>query len=432
LGVSLGAIHDSAERYPPPNCHPDTRKAVRQIISDWIHSESSASSFFWLYGPAGAGKTAILQAIAEFLCSPSGFGQNFGGSFFFSREKKGHDEGRFLFSTIAYQLALNIPGLRQHVNRIMEINPTLHTKSMDVQLQALILDAFQHLSPLPLRSYLVIIDGLDECHDKAIQQSILRLLCETITIHKLPLRFLIGSRPESHIRASFDQESLYTITQRVVLDETFNPGRDIRVFLQDGFTKICALSHVQQPWPREGIIDLLVQRSSGQFIYAATVLKFVGTDFCSPMKQLALVLKPDLTAFSDLDQLYAQILSAYPSAVNIVEVLGIIIGSDENSPEVIEDILEMEEGELKSMLRGLSSLMNDENDENGAYVIPHFAHASFSDYLFNPSRSGPFHVNRQEYENQVTIRSFTLILKLIRSWGYVILIGLQPINYSQL
>jgi hypothetical protein len=66
----------------------------------------------------------------------------------------------------------------------------------------------------------------------------------------------------------------------------------------------------------------------------------------------------------------------------------------------------MEEGELKPVLRGLSSLMKDENDENGAYVIPHFAHASFSDYLFNPSRSGPFYVNRQAYENQVTLHSF--------------------------
>ena len=151
---------------------------------------------------------------------------------------------------------------------------------MVVQLQSLIVDAFKYLSPLPQRSYLVIIDGLDECNDKAIQQSILRLLCETITVHKLPLRFLIGSRPESHICASFDRESLYTITHRVVLDETFKPGRDIRVFLQDGFAKICAensiMSRVEQPWPGEGIVDLLVQRSSGQFIYAATVLKFVG------------------------------------------------------------------------------------------------------------------------------------------------------------
>ena len=429
LGVSLGAIHDSAERYPPPNCHPDTRKAVRQIILDWIHSESSASSFFWLYGPAGAGKTAILQAIAEFLCSSSGSVQNFGGSFFFSRGKKGRDRGHFLFSTIAYQLALKVPGLREHVNRIMELDPTLHTKSMVVQLQTLIVDAFRCLLPLPQGSYHhVIIDGLDECHDKATQQTILRLLCETITVHKLPLRFLIGSRPESHIRDSFDQESLYTITRRVVLDETFDPGRDVRVFLRDGFAEICAknsiLSHVEQPWPKEGIIDLLVQRSSGQFIYAATVLKFVGVDFCSPTKQLALVLKPDPMAFSDLDQLYTQILSVYPSTVNIVQILGIISASHGELLEVIEDIFGIEEGGLKLVLRGLSSLMKDENDENEGcsdkgvvpYVIPHFAHASFSDYLFDSSRSGPFHVNRQEYENQVTIRSFALIMQSIRSW----------------
>ena len=298
---------------------------------------------------------------------------------------------------------------------------------MDVQLQTLIVDAFRCLSPLPQHSYLVIIDGLDECHDKATQQSILRLLCETITIHKLPLRFLIGSRPESHIRVSFDQESLYTITHRVVLDDTFNPGRDIRVFLQDGFAKICAEnaipSHVERPWPSEGIIDLLVQRSSGQFIYAATVLKFVGADFCSPTKQLALVLKPDPMAFSDLDQLYTQILSVYPSTVNIVEVLGIIIAfqvDGNNLPEVIEDILGMEEGELKLVLRGLSSLMDLEFgnfEKKECYAIPHFAHASFSDYLFNSNRSGPFHVNQQQYENQVTIRSFALIMQSIRSWG---------------
>ena len=313
-----------------------------------------------------------------------------------------------------------MPGLREHVNRTMESNPTLHTKSMDVQLKALIVKAFKDLSPLPQHSYLVIIDGLDECHEKATQETILRLLCETITVHKLPLRFLIGSRPESHIRGSFDQESLYIITRRVVLDETFNPGRDIRVFLQDGFAKIHAknsiLSRVEQPWPEEGIIDLLVQRSSGQFIYAAVVLKFVGADFCSPTKQLALVLKPDPTASAT----NCILKSIYPSGVvNIVQVLGIIIASDQNLLEVIEDILAMEEGELRLVLRGLSSLM-DENEEvihKGSFVtvIPQFAHASFGEYLSDSSRSGPFYVNRQEYENQVTIRSFALIMQIIRS-----------------
>ncbi|KAF8816488.1 hypothetical protein BYT27DRAFT_7182040 [Phlegmacium glaucopus] len=430
--VSHGAIHDSAERYPAPNCHPNTRIAVREIILDWIHNEGSALPFFWLYGPAGAGKTAILQAIAEFLCSSSGDNENFGGSFFFSRGKDGRDQGHFLFSTIAYQLALNVPGLRQHINRIMEAKPKLYTKTIAVQLQTLIVDAFQCLSPLLQRSYLVIIDGLDECQDKAIQQDILQLLCKTITTHKLPLRFLIGSRPESHIRASFDQEALCTITERVVLDKTFDPGQDIQVLLQDGFAKICTkhadiLSHVKQPWPAKGIIDLLVQRSSGQFIYAATVLKFVGADFYSPTKRLELVLMPHPTAFSDLDQLYTQILSVYPSTATIVQVLGIILAFAETlTPEVIEDILEMEEGEVKHVLQGLSSLIAFVGDKNEKYstewrdsdVGPvYFVHASFRDFLVDSSRSGPFHINEREHHNQATIRSFALITKWIgRSW----------------
>jgi hypothetical protein len=66
---------------------------------------------------------------------------------------------------------------------------------MTRQVQTLIIDAFRNLSLLPQCSYLVIIDGLDECLDKATQQSILRLLYESIIAHKLLLRLLIGSRP---------------------------------------------------------------------------------------------------------------------------------------------------------------------------------------------------------------------------------------------
>jgi hypothetical protein len=334
----------------------------------------------------------------------------------------------------------------------MEVNPTLHTKSISVQLQTLIVDAFQSLSvtgnkgsnperepekrlpPLPQRSYLVIIDGLDECEDKATQQLILHLLCETITARKLPLRFLIGSRPESHIRATFDQKALYTITQRVVLDDTFNPGRDIQVFLEDGFAEICTkhaniLSHVEQPWPAKGVIDLLVQRSSGQFIYAATVLNFVGADFRSPMKQLGLILKPNSTAFSDLDRLYTQILSVYPSTTNLVQVLGIIMAFDAGTltPEVIEDILGMEKGEGKLVLQGLSSLIAFVGDKNEKYLARrnffrcdgsvYLIHASFGDYLVDSSRSGTFHVNKQEYRNWATTQSFALTTRWIgRSW----------------
>ena len=145
-------------------------------------------------------------------------------------------------------------------------------------------------------------------------------------------------------------------------------------------------------------------------------------DFFSPTKRLALILKPDPTAFSDLDQLYTQISSVYSSEVDLVKYLGIISVFHGDSAKAIEEVFAMEEGELKLVLRGLSSLTKDENEESfnegdNSYVIPQFAQASFSDYLFNSSRSGPFYVNQQEYKNQLIIWSFILIIQSIRSWG---------------
>ena len=98
-------------------------------------------------------------------------------------------------------------------------------------------------------------------------------------------------------------------------------------------------------------------------------------------------MKPDPSAFSDLDQLYTQILSVYPSTVNIVEVMGIISASHGELAEVMEDIFWMEEleGELKLVLRGLSSLIKNEIGEDlDEGIIPHFAHASLGVFKTDP------------------------------------------------
>jgi DNA replication protein DnaC len=68
--IAPGASHNSAERFDPPKCHPKTREAVLKDIMDWIQGLGEVERrhyFMWLYGPAGAGKSAIAQTIAE-LC----------------------------------------------------------------------------------------------------------------------------------------------------------------------------------------------------------------------------------------------------------------------------------------------------------------------------------------------------------------------------
>jgi len=182
------------------------------------------------------------------------------------------------------------------------------------------------------------------------------MIYEAVAIHKLPLWFLVASRPEAHIREAFDQPTFRSITQRIVLDESLDPNQGIEKYLRDGFEGIYKRNMEQavQPWPGTGIIDL-VQKASGQFIYASTTLTFVGAEFYNPISQLEIIL--DGTPFSDLDHLYSQILSIYPVPERLIRVLCIIPAlHSPQPPEVIEDLLGMKV-EVGLVLRSLHSLI---------------------------------------------------------------------------
>ena len=61
MAGSVRPSHSLDRTLPATRCSL-TLKVVQQIMD-----ESSAFSYFWLYGPTGAGITAILQAIEELL-----------------------------------------------------------------------------------------------------------------------------------------------------------------------------------------------------------------------------------------------------------------------------------------------------------------------------------------------------------------------------
>ncbi|KAF8160412.1 hypothetical protein BJ912DRAFT_805717, partial [Pholiota molesta] len=66
MASAPSAFHNSSARFDPPKCHPNTRVAVLEYFMGWIFgSNDSEALILWLYGPAGSGKSAILQTIAE-------------------------------------------------------------------------------------------------------------------------------------------------------------------------------------------------------------------------------------------------------------------------------------------------------------------------------------------------------------------------------
>jgi hypothetical protein len=134
--IASGAFHNSAERFDPPKCHPNTRVAILEKIIRWLEDPDKAALFLWIYGPAGAGKSAIAQTIAE-MCYKAGI---LAASFFFSRNAPGRNNEVFLVTTLVYQLTLAIPEIRERVGKALETDPLLLSRSLEAQLQALVVN----------------------------------------------------------------------------------------------------------------------------------------------------------------------------------------------------------------------------------------------------------------------------------------------------
>ncbi|PPQ90685.1 hypothetical protein CVT25_003723 [Psilocybe cyanescens] len=431
--IASGAMFDSSARYPPGKCHPGTREKALKIITDWIIDPAPEHSVIWLYGPAGSGKSAIAQSIAELLWQL--YQSQYGGSFFFAAgDIEGRGNGDKLFSTLAYQLAVQFPSLLPFINDTLSKDPMLPTRSMEIQIKALIVDPLLQVSNWVAHTPTIIVDGLDECADSTTQRNILSLISYHIRHHSLPLRFLIASRPEYWIRDTFEVGTMHDLTLPISLNEVGDAHGDIERYLVAEFAEICnkysrIMSSVVKPWPPTRIVERFVEEASGQFIYASTIVKFVGysSDFCDPREQLRILTTADphrATAFSTLDALYASILSRIPdthrAALKLV-IGGIIL---DLSVQTIEIFLGVDAGVISIILDALNSLIDVRPVEFEAEEVLEvfygprgcpeetritFYHLSFQEFLENEPRSGKYFVDVAAISHQLWFTIANLI-----------------------
>ena len=402
--TATSAFHNSDERFDPPKCHPNTRLAVLAKIMRWIRREDDLDAFImWIYGAAGAGKSAIAQTIAE-MCDKDIL---LLASFFFSRNDPSRSTVKPLIATIAYQIALNLPDARDAIIGAIERDPLIFSKSLVVQVESLIAAPLQQLAEAgffnePTSRCLVIIDGLDECSDHKVQQNIVDVLANSQRQHQLPLIFLICSRPEQHITLAFGTGVLPRVTASVALDETYLPDKDIRLFLIDKFQEIKSThrlrGYIPPQWPLPAVLNQLITKSSGQFIYASTVIRYVSSIRHKPMDRLDIVLgirppQNDLP-FAELDALYMHILAGVEDIEPVLKILSFLFLGPSSYPERplhphdIEPFLSLQPGDVELYLGDLSSLISIGPDQK-----IHVQHASLQDFLVDPTRSKELWIN---------------------------------------
>jgi len=406
----MGAAYDSQERYPAPRCLPGTRREVLEQIETWVKAGSDGTSILWLHGPAGAGKSAIAQTVAE-TCAGR---DELAASFFFARSVASRNALKHVFPTIAVQIALSAPEKRQRLESVLNSDPWIVERapgSVDI-----VASLFQQGSALvPSSRFLVIVDGLDECQGHDDQRRILEQVSNMVNAHHVPLRFLIVSRPESHLCEAFEEPDLANISKSLSLYGDFQARGDVSKYLQCEFSRIYSskrhrdvMQFVPGPWPSEDVIDTLVKKSEGYFIYASTVIKFIDEESFSPADRLDQVLNisnsaalpSDSAPFAELDMLYSQVLSTYPTSKlpMLKRILGFTLFSCKynGGVDAIEILLRLPRGQVKLMLRGLRSLISFGEEWPGR-VLFHPNHASFGDFLRDKDRSRGYHVDFEEW-----------------------------------
>ena len=130
---------------PVAKCHPGTRLKVIAMIKKWLNRRDK-QPVCWLNGPAGYGKSALSQTIAERYADKG----RLLGSFFFLRGAGDRSHIARLIPTLAHQISISVPATKPLIDRAFEDYTMLDSSvSLVHQFQRLIANP---LSSLPLFS----------------------------------------------------------------------------------------------------------------------------------------------------------------------------------------------------------------------------------------------------------------------------------------
>jgi hypothetical protein len=374
------------------SCLTGTRQAELQRIEEW-EVDTVDKRVYWLNGIAGCGKSTIAKTFAE----RSARKHRLGASFFCSRDFDDRRNIRFIFPTVAYDLACRYAGFRTALIPIITSNPQIGHALPAIQLEQLLV--------LPLRSTglytTIVMDALDECEDRHPVSAILSLLGQHIDAIPRVKLFITG-RPEPLIRSGFRLPLLRPHTEVFLLHEVdrVSVDKDVKVYIRTRLSEIIiSRSHcdLTVPWPAAEEINATVRKCAGLFIVASVIVKFVGARHRKPQERLQIIIsEPNSTVHegkSGVDAIYHQIfLQSFEDVetddTDFFEQLRLVVGSivlafNPLSCADLAVILDVSTEDVWIAIRSLHSVLLVPNSSSRAIRI---CHKSLADFLTDNTR----------------------------------------------
>ena len=179
--------------------------------------------------------------------------------FFRSGERVQRSAGSFLRS-LAFQIAQQSPVYKQRLEELCDTGARLEKNDVKSLWQKLFLSAWDRLEAN--RPIYIVVDGLDESDSP---QTLMALLSSTPPC--TPLRLLIVSRSSPALSSCFDKFPESMPVTRMSAEST---GKDIPLFVEKELQSMRGSTLL-----RRRVIDEVIQRASGNFLWAQLAVKAV-------------------------------------------------------------------------------------------------------------------------------------------------------------
>ncbi|KAF8748135.1 ribosomal large subunit assembly [Rhizoctonia solani] len=366
-------------------CAPETRKSQIDLLLQWASNPDSGRTC-WMNGMAGTGKTTIAYTVCERL------GSQLGASFFCSRTISECRQVKSIIPCIAYQLARFSVPFSRALDSVLKADPDVHRRNLKLQYEKLICEPLaKEIKSMP-PDVIVVIDALDECEDPESVEQILDLLLSPD--YKLPIRYLVSSRPEKEICARMAARTDGGEETLLVLHDLESEAvkADIAVYMR-GELKRVPLSEDQ--W--SGILE----QCGVLFIYASTACRFILQGHKSDtLDEVVLAIiessfKP-ARGGNPIDSLYLTILRSAFGQVDMSEADAqrmrdlletVVCAVEPMKLETIASMLELRSVKhVHSLLQPLRSVLNIAKGTGEVSTL----HASFPDFILSHDRSSDF------------------------------------------
>jgi len=356
----------------------DTRKSRLKAIEEWVANKPDEKDLLqtnthWIYGLPGIGKTSLAHSVCASLHDK----RLLAGAFFCRRDDPNLSEPKNVLPTLIYKLAEMFPPFGKIVASCLRDDPNLTPESMK---SSLLLDLLDNLPKRPNDSLVFVIDAFDECGNNRSRPALLELLTSAAARASW-LKIIITSRPETDIRRFFDglTQSSY-LGYDLATDQ--EASGDLRTFARGEFGLVGQDWHLSEPWPEESLLDRVISRANGLFIFIKTLV--LALKHCDdPTEYLETASKDSADAgLGALYKLYSSILKSqivHPRT-EFQRVIGVILTAAPYRAlceETVAELAGVKPHVVKKWVDDLSSLLYRDEGTNGGIRVRHLSVAEF-------------------------------------------------------